>query len=119
MDYHILEQNDLHNRVRVAFHIATPVGMNQASKTYAACIKEHLTPESSVPSLETTNPTEHTAIANGETYEYIITFEFANANASVANKVSQLDMKFTDLNTKIPGIIQTRYEWWGIGRDVV
>lgn len=117
-NYHILQQDDGHNVVSVAFHIPVPAETNGAGKNLKDCIKQHLGPSSSVPWLQAGNPTEYAQVENGEVYEHVESIQFSNAHETVANKRAQLDAKWTSLNGADPDKIRTRYQWWGTDRNV-
>jgi hypothetical protein len=114
-NYHVLKQTELRHKVVVAFHIPVPVETNEAGRLLSDCIKEDQSPETKVPWL---NPTEATAIQNGEVYEHVVTVDFENATFTPTVKAAQLDTKWTSLQTKIQSRIRNTYQWWGTDRDI-
>lgn len=113
-NYHVLEVNDKQDRATVAFHIGVPSEINAVSVNLRTAIVQHLAPESQVPFVDSS---EQTQIANGEIYEHIEHVEF-NAHLTLAEKRTIIDNRYTVLASSILDKIRSRYEFYGLSRDV-
>lgn len=117
-NYHVLKQTKERHEVIVVYHLSVPAGQNSASKDYTACVKEDLAlTDSIVPGLETSNPTEHAQILNGEVVEVRKTVRF-NANLTNGQKQTQIEQQWTNLNDVVDAEVQNQYQWWGFAADV-
>ena len=120
-NYHILESSNKQNKVDVIFHIAVPNENNSVSVNLQTAVKQRQglnETVSNVPWLQIENPTEYTAIENGEIYEIRQAVEF-NANLTIVQKRNKIDARYTTLANSVPNIIRNKFEFWGLDREVI
>jgi len=121
-DYHILDMDELENRVGVIFHIPVPDELNKAGVNLRTAVKQYLenqiingTITSKVPWISSS---ELIDIQNGLIYEHFKLFQFSNAHATKTTKMSELNSEYTRLVTRIQDKIRKTLKYWGLDVNV-
>lgn len=122
-NYHGMQIHPDRDEIRIAFHIPVPDEDNAAGVNLRTALKAWLESErggittSEVPWLETSDPTEYTAVVAGEIYELVEWMEF-DANASNSEKQAEMDAYFEVLEASVPDKLREQLKFWGKDRDV-
>jgi len=112
-NWHVLKQSLDEKQVSLVFHYITPSGTNVAGLTYSECILRDKAPEgSSVPKLETDNPTEYAAILDGSVYEEGLSISL-DPNATNPEKVSFINGAWERRNSKFQSFVTKIYKFYG------
>lgn len=120
-NYHILETDEGKRYVQVVFHIAVPSENNSAGVNLQTCIAQYVAERdavTSVPWLETDNPTEYAALAAGAVYEHGPVSVEIPAYGTVLEQRDAVDARYTQFAVWMPEIIRKRFLFWGLDRDV-
>jgi len=120
-DYHILEQSDDKNHIRVVFHFDVPTSAtNEADILYTDIVKMAEDLNSVLPNLQTDFPQEHADMQDGKRIERDINIQLSANDLTPAQKKTEIEdgnplywEGYNAYKTKLFGTLVTNWEWYG------
>jgi len=124
-DYHVRESSRDGRSVRVIFHVPVPVEVNQSGKPLRDSISEGGEVRGNDGSvrkvrseLKRLDSAERINLENGVIVEVVESIHF-KANATKIQKTNKIDAKFNKLKNSALKRTRTKFELFGLNRNVV
>lgn len=124
-DYHVLEQTEDKNNIRVIFHFSIPTSAtNEADVLYTDIVKVSEDLNSVLPNFETNFPTEYQDMQDGKRIERDISIKLSANDLTPAQKKSEIENGnlywdgYDAYKTKLLALLQIAWEWYGHNQDI-
>jgi len=125
-DYHILEQHDTKDHIRVVFHFTVPTSAtNEAGKLYTDIVKMSEDLNSVLPNLQTDFPDEYNDMQDGKRIERDMVIKLSRNDLTPAQKKNEIENGgdlswdgYSAYKTQLFDELQVKWEWYGYDSDI-
>jgi len=124
-DYHILEQSDSKDFVRVVFHFDVPLSAtNEANILYTDIVKISEDLNSQIPNLQTNFPQEYQDMQDGKRIERDIQLQLSTNDLTPAEKTAEIEggniywEGYNGYKTKLFNELIIKWEWYGYNQNM-
>lgn len=119
-DFHIREAANNLKSAKAVFHIPIPTGNNAVGKAWRTVLVEHLGGADAITSgLPDIPAADLTSMKAGELYEYVVTIGFTTIHLTNAQRLAEIQAKYSSSVTAVIDRIQTTLNYYGYAGDVV
>ena len=115
MDYHILDKSINNKTINCVFHIAIPDADNSVGTNWRTALVNHFFP---VPVMPWNDPTENTAIENGEIWEVRKRVKFSSISLTAAERVAEIVTVYNAEQSGALTKLSKMLDFYGFGGNI-